>query len=124
MLHFKLAINNGTKNITSFNADEIATVREMANGLPLHERTLFLEKLMQPLVPAFQKNITAPTWLQSDFDAPIWECKFGTAKKTIDFNVLLEDGIALTDPKHSKLLYTLKYWFCSQTHPRYCGGKI
>lgn len=119
----KLAVYNGTKNISSLNEDEIKTVREAANGMLLHERTLFLEKLMQPLVPAFQAKITSPTWLQSDFDESIWKCTFGTIKKTIDFNVLLEDGIALTDSKHHKLLYTLKYWFCSQTHPRYCGGK-
>lgn len=123
MIQLKLAVDNGAKDVTNLSADEIASVHEVLKELPFHERTQFLEKLMQPLIPAFQTQITSPTWLVSDFDAPVWECMFEDKKKTIDFNICLEDGIALTAPKHNKLLYTLKYWYCSQSHPRYCGGK-
>ncbi|WP_223525575.1 integrase [Pseudomonas sp. A-B-26] len=62
-------------------------------------------------------------WLLSDFEATKWKYSFGYASpKTIDWNVMLEDGTSLTLPKHRNLLNGFKYFLTSSTRPHYGSG--
>lgn len=55
-------------------------------------------------------------WLKSDFLAPIWKCVFAHRKKPIfvNFNVRLDDGTLLTDPRNMQLEHSLKGMLCAQ----------
>jgi hypothetical protein len=56
-------------------------------------------------------------WLLSDFDDYLWEYSFGYKKpKVIDWNVQLDDGSRLTDPKNKELLDGFKYFITGSTH--------
>ena len=51
-----------------------------------------------------------PSWLDSEFEAPIWKLTLSDTPKFIRWNnVILDDGEKLTAPKHSKLLNAFKY---------------
>lgn len=57
-------------------------------------------------------------WLLSDFDDNCWDYSFGFKKaKTIDWDVQLDDGSRLIDPKNGKLLAGLKYFITGTTNP-------
>lgn len=63
------------------------------------------------------------TWLKCDFSAKTWKCVFGGKEFTLDFQVAMEDGSLLSEPRHGKLLDTFKFWMCVQTHPDLTGGR-
>ncbi|EKT4555572.1 integrase [Pseudomonas putida] len=56
-------------------------------------------------------------WLLTDFDNNVWEYSFGFVKpKTIDWNVLLDDGSRLTAHKNKELLDGFKYFLLGSTY--------
>ncbi|WP_313064959.1 integrase [Pseudomonas sp.] len=56
-------------------------------------------------------------WLLSDFDDYFWKYSFGFKKpKGIDWNVQLDDGSRLTDPKNKELLDGFKYFITGSTN--------
>lgn len=56
------------------------------------------------------------SWLLSDFDDPVWKFSLDyQAAKEIDWNVMLDDGTLLTNPKHQQLLEGFKYYLTSCT---------
>lgn len=71
-----------------------------------------------------RKALEHATWRISDFSAAVWECVFGTARLTIDFRKVIDDGRLLTDPKHLALLNDLKRFLCLQTHPLITGSAV
>ncbi|MGF1756643.1 hypothetical protein L4D76_01585 [Photobacterium sagamiensis] len=123
-MSLKLAIDNSEKHLENMTAEELAEFQKMVSGLSYAEQTALLEKVITPSVPALQVELTRPDWLESDFDESVWQCKFGSRKKTIDFNIHLEDGSLLTAPSNAKFLYTIKYWLCALTHPQNTGGNF
>lgn len=57
-------------------------------------------------------------WLLSAFDDNHWEYSFGFKKpKAIDWNVQLDDGSRLIDPKNKDLLNGFKYYLTGVTNP-------
>ena len=118
----ELVIDNGSKHLNNMTSKELEVVMKLAASLSFTERAALYEQIVKPSEPAFHGDITNPAWLQSKYPDNIWHCKFGRAKKTIDFNIHLDDGQLLTNSKHESLLDTVKYWLCVQSHPRYCGG--
>ncbi|MBE3897348.1 trigger factor family protein [Vibrio parahaemolyticus] len=121
-MSLKLAIDNGEKHLENMNADELVAFQQMVVGLPHAEQTALLDKVITQSVPALQVRVTNPDWLESDFNDSVWQCKFASREKTIDFNIHLEDGSLLTAPNNAKFLYTIKYWLCALSHPINNGG--
>lgn len=75
------------------------------------------------LASSRQQQYRSAPWLKNPFDSNQWRCQFSTRYwLDIDFDVLLEDGLSLTSPKHAPLLETLKTWLCVQTHADATGG--
>ena len=57
-------------------------------------------------------------WLLSSFDDNYWEYNFGFKKpKAIDWDVQLDDGSRLIDPKNKDLLNGFKYYLTGVTNP-------
>lgn len=66
-----------------------------------------------------------PSWLDSEFEAPIWKLTLSDTPKFIRWNtVILDDGEKLTAPKHSKLLNAFKYWITATANPLENSGKV
>lgn len=66
-----------------------------------------------------------PSWLDSEFEAPIWKLTLLDTPKFIRWNtVILDDGETLTAPKHSKLLNAFKYWITATANPLENSGKV
>lgn len=66
-----------------------------------------------------------PSWLDSEFEAPIWKLTLLDTPKFIRWNtVILDDGEKLTAPKHSKLLNAFKYWITATANPLENSGKV
>ncbi|KMN11004.1 site-specific integrase [Pseudomonas helleri] len=58
-------------------------------------------------------------WLLSDFDENTWKYSFGfKTPKAIDWDVMLNDGSSLIDPKNKDLLDGFKYFITSSTNPQ------
>lgn len=67
----------------------------------------------------------APKWLDSEFEAPQWTLMLRKRPKIIRWDsVYLDDGKNLTDPKHTRLLNTFKYWISAIDNPLENGGKV
>lgn len=59
-----------------------------------------------------------PDWLLSAFDDNLWEYSFGFKKpKSIYWDVQVDDGSRLTEPKNKELLDGLKYFVTGATNP-------
>lgn len=57
-----------------------------------------------------------PKFLKSNFLDPIWIVEYSDNKTSeINFNIIMGDGLYLTDIKHQKTLNTLKYWIIFHT---------
>jgi len=121
-MSLKLAVYNGKKDIDNMSSIELKEIQKIALDLSFKRRGHFFKQLLKSAVPAFQDSITSPDWLESKFADPIWKCRFGKSKKSINFGVRLEDGSLLTDTNNNRFLYTIKYWLCCQTTPLFCGG--
>lgn len=64
------------------------------------------------------------SWLRSNFDDDVWECKFGdNVQAQIDFRISIDRGSLLTEAKNRNILETMKSWLCVQTHFDSSGGK-
>lgn len=122
MPKLRLAVDNGKKHINNMTQEELTQAQTLAYSLPFNERSVFLEKMLAPAVSSFGYDITSPEWLLSDFDDVEWNCLFGKRKRQIDFRVRLENNSLLTDGVNAKFLYTIKYFLCAQTHPRFNAG--
>ncbi|AZL84322.1 integrase [Aliivibrio salmonicida] len=73
----------------------------------------------------YNYNEREPSWLDSEFWAPIWTLMLTSKPKTIRWDsVFLNDGKKLTDPKHIKLLNAFKYWITATDNPLENGGNI
>ena len=67
----------------------------------------------------------APKWLDSEFEAPQWTLTLHKRPKMIRWDsVYLDDGRNLTDPKHTRLLNTFKYWISAIDNPLENGGRV
>ncbi|WP_075256211.1 site-specific integrase [Herbaspirillum camelliae] len=64
------------------------------------------------------------SWRISEFSADVWECVFGTTRRTIDFRKTIDDGSLLTDSKNLRLLEDIKRFLCLQTHPVLTGSVV
>lgn len=66
-----------------------------------------------------------PSWLDSEFEAPVWKLTLSDTPKFIRWNtVILDDGEKLTAPKHSKLLNAFKYWITATNNPMENSGQV
>lgn len=66
-----------------------------------------------------------PSWLDSEFEAPIWKLTLSDTPKFIRWNnVILDDGEKLTAPQHSKLLNAFKYWITATNNPLENSGNV
>lgn len=64
-------------------------------------------------------------WLNSKFEDSVWNVRIAQNSKkdvVIDFNIRLDDGLLLTDPKHQVLLESIKSFLCLSAHPMAAGG--
>ncbi len=122
MPKLRLAVDNGKKHINNMTQEELIQEQKLAYSLPFDERSVFLEQMLAPAVSSFGYDITSPEWLESDFDDEEWNCLFGKRKKQIDFRVRLDNSSLLTHGVNAKFLYTIKYFLCAQTHPRFNAG--
>lgn len=71
-------------------------------------------------------SLHSAEWLKTPFSSELWLCSFDGRNAydiTINFQVSLEDGSLLTDPKHASLLLSMKEFLCVQTHPYATRGK-
>ncbi|MEI7870159.1 MAG: hypothetical protein WCI11_19925 [Candidatus Methylumidiphilus sp.] len=93
----------------------------MLNNKPIPEELAFLSEMMGNRATQYREA----KWLTSDFDADLWHCEIGKDYQfKINFRVKLDDGSLLTEPRHSHLLDTFKFWLCVQTHFDATGGRL
>lgn len=80
---------------------------------------------LNDFAPATSNPYRHSRFLESKFEAPVWQMRTGTSTlDPIDFRVRLDDGLLLTDPKHRDLLEIFKCWLCVHDHPSACGGRL
>lgn len=127
-VNLKLGVVNGVKTLANLTSLELKETETLLTSLPVDERYSFLNKLVLSTIPAGQP-VAAPKWLTNGttYEHNVWDCHFGKSsgasyRKTINFDIKLDDGLPLTHLKHNSLLNTFKYWICTQTHPRFSGG--
>lgn len=92
----------------------------MHKSVHLDSKFAFLADLTKDRATQYR----SATWLESDFDEPVWTCKFDGCIFTIDFRVKLDDSLLLTDLRHASLLELFKYWLCIQTHSDVTGTNV
>ncbi|NQY65393.1 MAG: hypothetical protein HRT38_17080, partial [Alteromonadaceae bacterium] len=116
----------GTKHINNFKKNEFSQFQNIVVNLPLEYSSTLSRKAVTPLVPAYQIDENEPYWFDegTEFSSDIWKIKLSTWKKTINFNLVLNDGKRLTHSKHRPLLNSLKKWLVIQGNPYYNGGRI
>ncbi|BCT33526.1 integrase [Pseudomonas protegens] len=115
------------QSITGMSREELQARIEHTQALPYGQARLKIRELMV-LGLSGDANIDIPNWLieGTNFYSNIWRCGFGVKsdqyKKTINFNVLINDGSLLSDTKNIRVLNWFKYLICVQIHPRYNRG--
>jgi hypothetical protein len=115
------------QSITGMSREDLQVRIEHTQALPYGQARLKIRELMA-LGLSGDANIDTPDWLieGTNFYSNIWRCGFGMKsdryKKTINFNVLINDGSLLSDPKNTQVLSWFKYLICVQVHPRYNRG--
>ena len=116
----------GQKHIENIKQNEILILQELVANLPLEHACALTQKAVLPLVPAYCGRELHPSWFDTstEFLDNIWGIKLGTWEKSINFNVVLNDGEKLTAEKHRPLLNSFKKWLVMQGQPFYNGGKI
>jgi hypothetical protein len=72
----------------------------------------------------YDYDVRSPKWLDSEFEALQWTLTLNKTPNIIRWDsVYLDDGIKLTDKKHTKLLNAFKYWITATDNPLDNGGK-
>lgn len=116
----------GKKHINNFEQREFSQFQKLVVNLPSAHRRSLTQKAVRPLVPAYQSDENQPYWFDegTEFSSDVWKITLGTWRKTIDFNLVLNDGKKLTQRKHRPLLSSLKMWLVIQGNPFYNGGRL
>ncbi|MEF1174805.1 integrase, partial [Vibrio sinaloensis] len=102
--HLKLIedIKSEERSLSSLSKKEFESVYEAS--LASNDFTVF-RMITNHNTGIYDYDDRVPSWLDSEFEAPIWKLTLLDTPKFIRWNtVILDDGEKLTAPKHAKLL--------------------
>ncbi|MGX1925718.1 integrase [Vibrio sp. NH-7] len=122
--HLKLIedIKSEERSLSSLSKKEFESVYEAS--LASNDFTVF-RMITNHNTGIYDYDDRVPSWLDSEFEAPIWKLTLLDTPKFIRWNtVILDDGEKLTAPKHAKLLNAFKYWITATANPLENSGKV